>query len=612
MLAADAANTANTLRIDIKKLARILEDLVILSSQVVLFEAFVANKRNIAASFSSTTTLVPLASKPHDIAASNSSLISSSFAPLPAPCVSHPATLSSNESKVASELPNDTILSLKIQDMMSTFYLPLESYSLSHSIRKALNIDSFDVQSEEMMSTCVEDVFFLLKKVLMRALRTKNLDTLCAMLNVAGKALEEEFLRDGLCSRLYTGFGGEKATQLAEQNQNSKIGYMILLNDLEGSAVYVEKLCRDLDAEMQAAGSVCVVDPKKLEIVAMCNRQLEASANAFKTTVKKGIQTLFLQSVRSRLRQLLLESFSQVKYFLSDEEFEAIESGGAVANTSSTIGTFDGIEKFINQQTTNLVGGAPGSPFTSNKNGSGVGGGKSQILQMSPFGGLNLSASGHLLGHLIPGTSTPAASSLNLSTSFSGGGAKQSGNVLSMRETFASKFLTGFNRIINDGFTRYLTDPNFHLLLQLSSSLIVQEWERVTLQLPPGQTMASVNSSSVMSNQRFFNALGAIRFDKDLRGVTNYLNQLLRVGSVRDQFIRLSQMSMLLNMDNAHEVLEFWTSSEMDESSPPVLNTSASLDSSPTQAIQWKLTRAEVMRILVLRFGVDQAKSVKL
>jgi conserved oligomeric Golgi complex subunit 4 len=51
--------------------------------------------------------------------------------------------------------------------------------------------------------------------------------------------------------------------------------------------------------------------------------------------------------------------------------------------------------------------------------------------------------------------------------------------------------------------------------------------------------------------------LGAIRFDRDLRAVTAYLASQTVFGDGREKFVRLQQMSTLLNLDHVRVLLLF-------------------------------------------------------
>ena len=48
-----------------------------------------------------------------------------------------------------------------------------------------------------------------------------------------------------------------------------------------------------------------------------------------------------------------------------------------------------------------------------------------------------------------------------------------------------------------------------------------------------------------------YTQLGAIRFDQDLRAITSYLASQTAFGDVREKFVRLQQISQLLNLDSA-------------------------------------------------------------
>jgi hypothetical protein len=44
--------------------------------------------------------------------------------------------------------------------------------------------------------------------------------------------------------------------------------------------------------------------------------------------------------------------------------------------------------------------------------------------------------------------------------------------------------------------------------------------------------------------------LGAVRFDRDLRAIIAYLSSQTAFGEIREKFLRLQQISTLLNLDS--------------------------------------------------------------
>ncbi len=93
-----------------------------------------------------------------------------------------------------------------------------------------------------------------------------------------------------------------------------------------------------------------------------------------------------------------------------------------------------------------------------------------------------------------------------------------------------------------------------------------------------------------------FNQLGALQFDKSLRAIVSYFSSVISGNSVdstafgaptsaiRDKFIRLNQISSLLNSEQVRDVQDLWPT-----------------DGNPGAGIKWRLGQAEVRKILVLR-----------
>ncbi|KAH6576189.1 hypothetical protein BASA60_004657 [Batrachochytrium salamandrivorans] len=72
-----------------------------------------------------------------------------------------------------------------------------------------------------------------------------------------------------------------------------------------------------------------------------------------------------------------------------------------------------------------------------------------------------------------------------------------------------------------------------------------------------GSAVGGSGSSSSGGGGVRFNQLGALRLDKDIRGMTAFLSDTTR-WSTRDKFNRLGQISMVLNAETVEEVYEFW------------------------------------------------------
>jgi hypothetical protein len=117
---------------------------------------------------------------------------------------------------------------------------------------------------------------------------------------------------------------------------------------------------------------------------------------------------------------------------------------------------------------------------------------------------------------------------------------------------------------------KYLTHPNFEKLVVMSGEYISKEWERFLFGCKFNQVSYALLMEHVIQGGSFpvqtliilvFGPfalqLGANRFDRDLRGVMNYMSSLTQVAA-RDKFARLAQMAILLNMEKVIVSFTFW------------------------------------------------------
>lgn len=301
-------------------------------------------------------------------------------------------------------------LDQRVQELMG-HYVVLEEFFIRRSIDKAMKIDEYE--RGNATSSCVDDVFYILKKSSTRVISTADPDSLCAMINVFGQVLESDYI-NVFQKQLSTGFP-------SLETQDAKIGFMVILNNVDVGCDYLSKLAQELDRDIaRALGPTFVANQQKIE---SCISNLVDSGAAFRQTLKSWLENYFNQAMSPRLKSILQESYKLAKYVLTEEEY-AEE---------------DRLDAFAKRMT----------------------GGLDKVLDLG-------------------------------------------------RHTF--------------------TDSNGLTIMNLSVDYVAREWERH------------------LFNSAKFNALGAIRFDKDLRSITAYFSARSQV-LVRDKFARLSQMSTLLNLE---------------------------------------------------------------
>ena len=82
-------------------------------------------------------------------------------------------------------------LSRKVEEIID-HYLAIEEFFLRRSVDKAMKIDEYDFGNKT--SSCVDDVFYILKKTISRAVYSSNVDCLAAMINFIKNTLEMDYI----------------------------------------------------------------------------------------------------------------------------------------------------------------------------------------------------------------------------------------------------------------------------------------------------------------------------------------------------------------------------------------------------------------------------------
>ncbi|KAL1916355.1 uncharacterized protein VTP21DRAFT_5972 [Calcarisporiella thermophila] len=335
-------------------------------------------------------------------------------------------------------------LSRKVQELMND-YLIIEEFYMRKMIEKAVKMDPMDeFDSDTHTSTSVDDIFYLVRKSLHRVLRTSDAQLLGAMVNLVNRTLEVDYVgvfQKRMMSIFVT--GGEGG--------DPRVHYMIILNNLGVSVDYVGRLIEEIGEYVQASG---MLREEKMEEKEMETGQgLNASSAKFKQILQSGIEQLFGQTIKPRLRPLFQEAYREVKYVLEEDEFHEAD----------------------------------------------------------------------------------------------------------LSDVFVHRFRAGFSSLIAV-YKETLTPQNFMKLMQHVLDALTKHWEKIIF-------------------QSRFNPLGAIRLDKDIRAITQFLSQMTEWPS-RDRFTRLTQISVLLNLETLEEIYDYWGQGGKGS---------------------WRLTVGEVKKVLALR-----------
>ncbi|KAJ4488264.1 COG4 transport protein-domain-containing protein [Lentinula aciculospora] len=338
-----------------------------------------------------------------------------------------PASASLPLESTASQLVFDQIL--------ARYYIPLEVWYVRAIINKAHRLSQPDSTQPATTTTTPDDVFYILKVVLLRLLSTGSLNAVERMVEQLRDVLEKDYA--GILKKklddVYRSTGtsgqivrGEKA------DRENRLAFAVILNDLDVSSSHLERLLRDVSSN--GAINQYFLSSQQ-QVVRNDLFSLSSLVTKFRSTSRVGVEQLFNQLIRPKLRTFILEVYKDVSYVLDDDSYSNAE----------------------------------------------------------------------------------------------------------YQDLVRKRFMKFWDALMDD-YKDTFTDANFRLLFGLVLDNLLRPWERFMMGFK-------------------FTELGAIRFDRDLRSVNTYLSSQTAFGDGREKFVRLQQMSTLLNLDSEEDVDEFYNGS---------------------------------------------------
>lgn len=226
----------------------------------------------------------------------------------------------------------------QVQELASC-YTSLEESSMLDSVRRAIAIDEQqDDVGSSLISSMVDDSFYLLQKSATRALNTQNIQCVCATFNHVCNILANEFRRaleqkirgasSGLLSfnpldnPAYEGAAGLSASseggalsQDARENERLAAERASAVNNAEVSGEYVGKLKSNLEEAAMGLFS----SSSDRERIKSCLGDLGDTSSAFRQIALSSLQSLS-NGIFSRIRASL-EALTSASYVLTETEY---------------------------------------------------------------------------------------------------------------------------------------------------------------------------------------------------------------------------------------------------------------------------------------------------
>ncbi|KAG1903982.1 COG4-domain-containing protein [Suillus fuscotomentosus] len=323
----------------------------------------------------------------------------------------------------------------EFDELLATYYVPMETWYMRIIIDKAHRLSSPDFSQSPVTTTTPDDVFYILKTVYSRVLSAGSLKHIERMTDLLKDFMDHDYaggikrkLDDVYRTAANTGGGGRGE----KSERECRTSFIILLNDLDLSSSHMERLTKDLLGHQNI--TQLFLDAEQSHVKRVIS-SLTGSVAKFRSTLKAGVEQLFNQLMRPKLRTLIPDVFKDVSYVLDEDSYNAAEQ-------------YDVVRK---------------------------------------------------------------------------------------------RFVKTWEGLV-DGYKDAFTDNNYRMLFGLALDVIARPWEKYILTL-------------------HFSELGAVRFDRDLRSIMAYLSSQTIFGDIREKFVRLQQISSLLNLDNEEDVDGFYSGS---------------------------------------------------
>ncbi|KAJ7684832.1 COG4 transport protein-domain-containing protein [Mycena polygramma] len=319
------------------------------------------------------------------------------------------------------------------EEVLTSRYVPFEIWYTRTTIDKAHRLSSPDTSQAPVTTTTPDDVFYILKIVLSRVLSTGSVKTVELMFEQLRDIMDKDYvgvIKKKLDDVYRTSSGPNTRGEKAERENRS--AFIILLNDLDLSSSHLERLTRDLATNPTINQHFLDVQQPSVRTHITGLSNLVAK---FRSALRSGVEQLFNQLMRPKLRNLIVDVYKDVSYVLDDDSYSTAEYNDVVRK----------------------------------------------------------------------------------------------------------RFIKAWENLV-DGYKDAFTESNYRLFFGLALDVILRPWEKFMMGFK-------------------FTELGAIRFDRDLRAITTYLSSQTAFGDAREKFLRLQQVSTILNLDNEEDVDEFYNSS---------------------------------------------------
>ncbi|KAG8572586.1 hypothetical protein GDO81_012098 [Engystomops pustulosus] len=237
------------------------------------------------------------------------------------------------------------LLSRSMQELIG-YYITMEEYYMRESVNKAVAMDT--CERGQLISSMVDDVFYIVKKCIGRALSSSSIDCLCAMINLSTTMMESDF-REVLCNKLRMGFPattlqdiqrgvtsavsivhsslqqGKFDTKGIESNDEAKMSFLVSLNNVEVCSENIMTLKKNLENDCRKLFSQDFGGDQAKAKIDSCLSDMASVSNKFRDLLQEGLGELNSTAVKPQVKPWI-NVFLSVSHNIEEEEFNDYEA----------------------------------------------------------------------------------------------------------------------------------------------------------------------------------------------------------------------------------------------------------------------------------------------
>jgi uncharacterized protein YerC len=250
--------------------------------------------------------------------------------------ISGPSSQNVNGSKDDGEgIVQTSQLGSRINSLLESVYVPLESYFLRCSIEKAHRMDTTDVSSRPLMSSLLDDIFYLVRMVVARSISTASMDVLSSMCRNVRYIVDEDFVQalvrkmDGVWKASSPSMAVEGPRKDAASRE-MRSTFVVYLNVLATSAEYLSRIISSLSNEESLSQRFV---PTEIPLAVSTVQGLSILMPRIRNAVRTHLDLLYTALIKPKLKQVLNDSLRDVSYLINEEEFSRMEQETGASST---------------------------------------------------------------------------------------------------------------------------------------------------------------------------------------------------------------------------------------------------------------------------------------